>query len=1050
MANSIQCDTLTVPANGALSTTATSYQIVVNFTCNTGYVLNGTTNTTCQADGLWSNTEPTCTPMQCETLTVPTNGAISTTATSYQIVVNFTCNTGYVLNGTTNTTCQSDGLWSNPVPTCTPMQCQSLTAPANGALSTTATSYQTVVNFTCNTGYVLNGTTNTTCQADGTWSNPVPTCTPIQCHTLMVPTNGVLSTTATSYQTVVTFTCNTGYVLNGPTNTTCQANGTWSNPVPTCTPMQCDTLTVPTNGAISTTATSYQTVVNFTCNTGYVLNGTTNTTCQANGTWSNPVPTCTPIQCDTLTVPANGALSTTATSYQIVVNFTCNTGYVLNGTTNTTCQADGTWSTTEPTCTRMQCETLTVPTNGALSTTTTSYQTVVTFTCYTGYVLNGTTNTTCQANGTWSNPIPTCTPMQCDTLTVPTNGALSTTATSYQTVVNFTCNTGYVLNGTTNTTCQADGTWSNPVPTCTPMQCQSLTVPTNGALSTTATSYQTVVNFTCNTGYVLNGTTNTTCQADATWSNTVPTCTPIQCHTLMVPTNGVLSTTATSYQTVVNFTCNTGYVLNGTTNTTCQANGTWSNPVPTCTPMQCQSLTVPTNGALSTTATSYQTVVNFTCNTGYVLNGTTNTTCQADGTWSTTEPTCTRMQCETLTVPTNGALSTTTTSYQTVVTFTCYTGYVLNGTTNTTCQANGTWSNPIPTCTPMQCETLAVPTNGALSTTATSYQTVVNFTCNTGYVLNGTTNTTCQADGTWSNPVPTCTPMQCQSLTVPTNGALSTTATSYQTVVNFTCNPGYVLNGTTNTTCQADGTWGNPIPTCTPMQCDTLTVPTNGALSTTATSYQIVVNFTCNTGYVLNGTTNTTCQADGTWGNPLPTCTPMQCDTLTVPTNGALSTTATSYQTVVNFTCNTGYVLNGTTNTTCQADGAWSNPVPTCTPIQCETLKVPSNGAISTAATSYQTVVNFTCNPGYVLNGTTNTTCQANGTWSSPFPTCTRVQCISLPTPKNGGLSPAGPYRYQDVVNFTCDTGYELNGTADTMCQANRTWSNPVPTCTRT
>ncbi|KAI8500841.1 hypothetical protein Bbelb_216590, partial [Branchiostoma belcheri] len=986
--NAIQCAARQAPANGAVRPTgAVSYPNGVTFTCNPGYVLNGVATPMCQADGTWSHTDPTC----------PPNGAISTTATPYQTVVNFTCNPGYVLNGTTNTTCQADGTWSNLVPTCRVRQCPTLTAPANGALSTTATSYQTVVNFTCNPGYVLNGTTNTTCQADGTWSNLVPTCR----------ANGALSTTATSYQTVVNFTCNPGYVLNGTTNTTCQADGTWSNLVPTCTSIQCPILTAPANGALSTTATSYQTVVNFTCNPGYVLNGTTNTTCQADGTWSNLVPTCRVRQCPTLTAPANGALSTTATSYQTVVNFTCNPGYVLNGTTNTTCQADGTWSNLVPTCTSIQCPILTAPANGALSTTATSYPTVVNFTCNPGYVLNGTTNTTCQADGTWSNLVPTCRVRQCPTLTAPANGALSTTTTSYRTVVNFTCNPGYVLNGTSNTTCQADGTWSNLVPTCT----------ASGALSTTATFYQTVVNFTCNTGYVLNGTTNRTCQADGAWSNLVPTCRVRQCPTLTAPTDGALSTTATSYQTVVNFTCNPGYVLNGTTNTTCQADGTWSNLVPTCRVRQCPTLTAPSNGALSTTATSYQIVVNFTCNLGYVLNGTTNTTCQADGTWSNLVPTCRVRQCPTLTAPANGALSTTATSYQTVVNFTCNPGYVLNGITNTTCQADGTWSNPIPTCR----------ANGALSTTATSYQTVVNFTCNQGYRLDGVSSATCQADGTWSNPVPTCR----------ANGALSTTATSYQTVVNFTCNPGYVLNGTTNTTCQADGTWSNLVPTCTVRQCPTLTALANGVLSTTATSYQTVVNFTCNPGYRLDRVSNATCQADGTWSNPVPTCI----------ANGALSTTATSYQTVVNFTCNQGYRLDGASSATCQADGTWSNPVSTCRVRQCPTLTVPTNGALSTTATSYQTVVTFTCNTGYVLNGTPDTTCEADGIWSNPVPTCTPVKCPLLSPPTNGSLSPGGAETYLDVVTFSCDHGYDLDGSTSATCQGDGTWSANVPTC---
>ncbi|XP_078692054.1 uncharacterized protein LOC144922266 [Branchiostoma floridae x Branchiostoma belcheri] len=64
-------------------------------------------------------------------------------------------------------------------------------------------------------------------------------------------------------------------------------------------------------------------------------------------------------------------------------------------------------------------------------------------------------------------------------------------------------------------------------------------------------------------------------------------------------------------------------------------------------------------------------------------------------------------------------------------------------------------------------------------------------------------------------------------------------------------------------------------------------------------------------------------------------------------------------------------------------------------------------------------------------------------------PTPTAVECPVLTAPGNGALSPAGSRQYQDVVTFTCNPGYVLNGAAAATCQAGGTWSNPVPTCTR-
>ncbi|XP_035673047.1 E-selectin-like [Branchiostoma floridae] len=233
----IPCPTLSAPTNGELSPTgATSYQDRATFTCNRGYVLSGAAVTTCQYNGTWSNAVPTCTPRQCSSLTAPTNGALNSTgANSYQDVVTFTCNTGYQLNGVSSVTCQADGTWSGPVPTCT-VPCPTLTAPENGALSPAgATSYLTRVTFTCNRGYERNGASYASCQADGTWSNAVPTCTQ-QCPTLKAPENGTLSPPGPhSYNDVITLTCNPGYARNGAAYTMCQTDGTWSNAVPTCT-----------------------------------------------------------------------------------------------------------------------------------------------------------------------------------------------------------------------------------------------------------------------------------------------------------------------------------------------------------------------------------------------------------------------------------------------------------------------------------------------------------------------------------------------------------------------------------------------------------------------------------------------------------------------------------------------------------------------------------------------------------------------------------------------------------------------------------------------
>ena len=54
--------------------------------------------------------------------------------------------------------------------------CESLHAPSGGTIDFSTDNYNTVATFTCGTGYTLNGTTLITCQSDGTWESSQPIC----------------------------------------------------------------------------------------------------------------------------------------------------------------------------------------------------------------------------------------------------------------------------------------------------------------------------------------------------------------------------------------------------------------------------------------------------------------------------------------------------------------------------------------------------------------------------------------------------------------------------------------------------------------------------------------------------------------------------------------------------------------------------------------------------------------------------------------------------------------------------------------------------------
>ncbi|KAI8485711.1 hypothetical protein Bbelb_365450 [Branchiostoma belcheri] len=758
------------------------------------------------------------------------------------------------------------------------------------------------------------------------------------------PTNGAVTGSNTLGDTV-TYSCDPGYNLVGSATRTCQADLTWTASDPTCE--------APTNGAV-TGSNSLGDTVTYSCDSGYNLVGSATRTCQADLTWTASAPTCEVVQCLVLTSPTNGAVSG-SNSYGDVLSFTCDTGYNLVGSTTLTCQSDGTWSGSSPTCTIVQCRALTPPANGEMSGSR-SYQDVMQFTCHSGYERVGAASITCQADGTWSGNVPSCGAVACPILSAPANGAMSG-SNFYQDLVQFTCGYGYDLVGNSALTCQSDATWSGSVPTCTPVQCPILTAPLNGA-KTGSNFYPNMVQFSCSSGYNLVGNSALTCQADATWSGTVPTCTRKECLLLTAPTNGAM-TGSNLYQDVVTFTCNSGYSLLGNPSLTCQADATWSGAVPICPPVECPLLTAPVNGVMFG-SNFYQDIIQFSCNPGYELDGSSNLACQVDASWSGSVPTCERVQCPLQADPANGA-KTGSNFYEDVVHFTCYSGHDLVGNPTITCQADATWSGAVPTCTRIECPVLTAPVNGAMFG-SNFFQDVVEFTCNSGYDRVGTSSLSCQADRTWNGVVPTCTRVQCPMQVAPANGVV-TGGNLYQDVVLFTCDTGYELVGTSSLTCQADRTWDGVAPTCTRVECPVLIAPVNGAM-TGFNFYQDLLQFTCDTGYDLVGRVSLTCQADRTWDGVAPTCTRVQCPPLPSPVNGA-STGDNFYMDTVHFTCNLGYYLIGDSLSTCQADQSWSRNVPSCSDVdECSTL----NGGCEQICTN--TIGNFqcSCQNGYSLN----------------------------------------------------------------------------------
>ena len=62
--------------------------------------------------------------------------------------------------------------------------------PANGTKTGTAYTYNSAVSFACNTGYTFEGDSQRTCGADAQWTGTQPNCTIVDCGDPGTPANG--------------------------------------------------------------------------------------------------------------------------------------------------------------------------------------------------------------------------------------------------------------------------------------------------------------------------------------------------------------------------------------------------------------------------------------------------------------------------------------------------------------------------------------------------------------------------------------------------------------------------------------------------------------------------------------------------------------------------------------------------------------------------------------------------------------------------------------------------------------------------------------------
>ncbi|XP_065841870.1 CUB and sushi domain-containing protein 1-like [Oscarella lobularis] len=775
----------------------------------------------------------------------------------------------------------------------------------------------------------------------------------------------------------------------------------------------CVALATPVHGSKSGNSTVLAASVSFSCSLGYTLSGSSRRTCLIDGTWSGSQPTCNAVDCGSLPAPSYGSFSGSSTLYGATIRFSCNAGYSLSGSSSRSCASSGQWNGSQPTCNRIYCPLLSRPSFGSISTSSRTFGTTVTFSCSLGYRLVGSSSRSCQISGSWTGSAASCIVVTCASLSTPLNGVKTGTSVTYGSIVKFSCKSGYTLSGSSSRSCSASGDLTGTQPVCTPTRCPALAPLSHGHMSSTSVSAGTIVSFSCSKGYTLSGSTTRTCQLSGSWSGTQPTCTIVNCGGLSTPSNAVKTGNSTSFGAIVSFTCSQ-----------LRLRYHWFRPK--CSLVDCGALAAPAHGTKTGSRTTYGARMSFQCSLGYVRAGSSSRTCQSDGTWSGTQPSC---------------LS-----------------FTLQGSKSRTCQANGTWSGQPVSCEQVYCSALSSVSNGVRTGNGTLYASVVKFGCKTGYKLYGSSSRTCQNDGTWSGSQPTCSLQHCSLLSDPPNGKVTGGSSAHGMSMTYVCNAGYnVTSGSRTRSCLAkpDGSvyWSGTAARCAIIDCGRLSALQNGQITGKSTVYLSTVSLSCNVGYNIGGSVKRTCQANGQWSGFPTVCKIVNCGQFPAPIFGSISG-ATTYGSSVILSCRKGFSLFGSSRRTCQADGSWTGAATHCKIVDCGVVKSPANGQVTVLNTTYGSVASFQCNSGHRLVGPSSRQCQANGQWSSIPTLCDALYCSAIGTPLHGFRQPVlSNFVYGTSLSFTCALGRTLVGRSTTQCVESSqnlvkvNWTNSLPTC---
>ncbi|KAM9830249.1 membrane cofactor protein-like isoform 2-T3 [Syngnathus typhle] len=212
-------------------------------------------------------------------------------------------------------------------------------------------------------------------------------------------------------------------------------------------------------------------------------------------------------------------------------------------------------------------------------------------------------------------------------------------------------------------------------------------------------------------------------------------------------------------------------------------------------------------------------------------------------------------------------------------------------------------------------------------------------------------------------------------------------------------------------------------------------------------------NLVCAVGHQWTGGVKYVTCTDGVWSPVTIQCTAISCGAAEEVENGIVDyPNGIEFGAQLSISCNRGFILVGAARRTCLADGTWSNHPPNCIAVTCDPPPKVAQGNFNPPKEIYQyeDVVQYSCDQDYVLNGSKHRDCSDDGQFKPGPPVCVKVNCPELEIVNAEMVSGARPpYGHMASVTFECISGYEMVGSPTVTCDINSRWLPKLPSCQR-